>query len=483
MVRNGIYNLVGALIRASTGLATVPILSRLMGLEEYGLWALISSILSLLTVVEAGLSNTATVFLSKDLSEQDNLKVSHSITVIMSFMLVLAVLASLLLYSNAPAVISFFPKLDHQQYKDGVLALQIGSFSILLQLLQQVFIGIEQAYQEYRLLSILKTLQFTLLSLGWITIAFQGGNSVTLTIWQLAVSSLIFVAHISVFGVLTKKQDLKIAWDKEKAIVILRYNLVMWSMTLGGLLFTRGDRIIVGSTLGVESLGIYAVVSDIASGINFLVAQPIQPLLPFISGLNPNLDSSYLDQLKNRLKRVIQLNGCMASWCGSLVLIFSPLVIKFAIPLNSTTEKTALLCLYFLSIITTLQSLCGTGYYVLMSENVKYLSSLLFSSGFLSLLLIYLGSISYGLIGATLGNLAFSAMIISTFVSTKKFGLDYKVTFYCMATPVFPFLLICLLNLLFGYTHIVFSCLLIFQSALAAGWLFKLLRVSIKNSS
>ncbi|OPH11102.1 oligosaccharide flippase family protein [Cylindrospermopsis raciborskii] len=217
MLKNGIYNSIGALIRATTGLATAPILSRLMGLEEYGVWTLISSVLAFLTVVEAGLSNTATVFISKDLREQDDLKVSHSMTITMSFMLVLALLASLLLYSNAPAVISLFPKLDHQQYKNSVLALKIGSFSILLQLLQQVFIGIEQAYQEYRLLSLLKTLQFTLFSLGWIAIAIQGGTSVTLTIWQLAVSSLIFGLHICVFSFLTKKQDLRVAWDKEKA--------------------------------------------------------------------------------------------------------------------------------------------------------------------------------------------------------------------------------------------------------------------------
>ncbi|QNP29886.1 oligosaccharide flippase family protein [Cylindrospermopsis curvispora] len=70
-----------------------------------------------------------------------------------------------------------------------------------------------------------------------------------------------------------------------RATQIFRYNLAMWLMTIRGILFTRGDRIVVGSVLGPESLAIYAIVSDVASGINFLVAQPIQPFLPVVSRL------------------------------------------------------------------------------------------------------------------------------------------------------------------------------------------------------
>jgi O-antigen/teichoic acid export membrane protein len=470
IIKNGIYNISGALIRAGVGLGTAPILSRFMGLEEYGVWALISSILAFLTVVESGLSNTITVFLSKDLNNQDDLKVSQDITICLGLMLVLAVLASSFLYLTAEGTVSLFPKFNLAQKENITLALKIGSFSILFQLLQQVFIGIEQAYQEYKYLNLLKTFQFLLFGFGWIIIAKLGGSSVKLTVWQLVVSSLILIAHICVFRFLTRKQDLKIAWEGEKAIIILQYSLSMWLMTLGSVLFMRGDRIIVGSTLGAEGLGVYALVSDIAYGINFLVAQPIQPLLPFVSGLNQNSISLYA--LKSRIRRMVRLNSCMASWCGSFVLVFSPLIIEFIIPLSSTTRETALTCLYLLSIVTTLYSLSNIGYFTLMSNNIKFLSFLFFLSGFLTLVLIYLGSINYGLIGAILGNIAFTAMIISTFLSANKFGLDYKETFYSILIPIFPFLLICLFKYLLSATHIFFSCLLLFQSIVSGIWFF-----------
>lgn len=470
MLKNGVYNIIGASLRAVAGIITGPVLSRLMGLEEYGIWALISSVLAFLTVVEGGLSNAITVFLSRDIADKDDLKISETITISLTWMLVLAILASVFLYSTAGIVINYFPGLSSTQQHNSIRALQIGCFSVLCQLLQQVFIGIEQAYHEYKLLSFLKTLQFGSLSIGWIISAHLGGGSVTLATWQLVVTLIVLGWHIYVVRALTRDHNLGFLWNNQRASQIFRYNLAMWLMTIGGILFTRGDRIVVGSVLGPESLAIYAIVSDVASGINFLVAQPIQPFLPVVSRLA--LDPTSLHTLQNKFRQVIQINSCMAVWSGSLILIFSPLVISYAVGLKGSEYNTALFCLQALALITTIQSLCNTGYYVLMSQNIRLLSFLLFSSGFLSLFLIYLGSISYRLTGAVLGNLGFMMMVISTFIFAKKFGLNYKVTFSCIATPVFPFLLVCLLNFSLGATHTVFSCLLVFQSIFAMIWFF-----------
>ncbi len=468
MLKNGAYNIIGASIRAAAGIITGPVLSRLMGLEEYGIWALISSVLAFLTVVEGGLSNAITVFLSRDLSDKDDLKVSETITISLIWMLVLAILASLFLYSTAGIVINYFPGLNPTQQQNSVRALQIGCFSVLCQLLQQVFIGIEQAYHEYKLLSILKTVQFGSLSVGWIISAHLGGGSVTLATWQLIVTLIILGWHIYVVRALTRDQNLGFLWNNQRATQIFRYNLAMWLMTIGGILFTRGDRIIVGSVLGPESVAIYAIVSDVASGINFLVAQPIQPFLPVVSRLA--LDHISLQALQNKFKQVIQINICMAVWSGSLVLIFSPLVISYVVGLKSSEYNTALFCLQALAMITTIQSLCNTGYYVLMSQDVRYLASVLFVGGFSSILLIYLGSLGYGLVGSIIGNVGYNIMIICTFKSAENFGISYRLTFIYMAFPIFLFFMTFAMNHIFYFPHSIFSFLLVVQCCVVLTW-------------
>jgi O-antigen/teichoic acid export membrane protein len=468
MLKNGAYNIIGALVRAAAGVITGPVLSRLMGLEEYGIWALISSVLAFLTVVEGGLSNAITVFLSRDLSDKDDLKVSETITISLIWMLVLAILASLFLYSTAGIVINYFPGLNPTQQQNSVRALQIGCFSVLCQLLQQVFIGIEQAYHGYKILSILKTVQFGSLSLGWIISAHLGGGSVTLATWQLVVTLIILGWHIYVVRALTRDHNLGFIWNNQRAAQIFRYNLAMWLMTIGGMLFTRGDRIIVGSVLGPESVAIYAIVSDVASGINFLVAQPIQPFLPVVSRFG--LDHASLHALKDKFRQVIQINSCMAVWSGSLVLIFSPLVISYVVGLKGSEYNTALFCLQALALITTIQSLCNTGYYVLMSQDVTYLASVLFVGGFSSIVLIYLGSLGYGLVGSIIGNFGYNIMTICTFKSAEKFGISYRLTFIYMAFPIFLFSMTSAMNYIFYFPHSIFSFLLVVQCCVVLTW-------------
>ncbi|WP_417040526.1 oligosaccharide flippase family protein [Cylindrospermopsis raciborskii] len=468
MLKNGVYNIIGASLRAVAGIITGPVMSRLMGLEEYGIWALISSVLAFLTVVEGGLSNAITVFLSRDIADKDDLKISETITISLIWMLVLAILASLVLYSTAGIVINYFPGLSSTQQHNSVRALQIGCFSVLCQLLQQVFIGIEQAYHEYKLLSFLKTVQFGSLSVGWIISAHLDGGLVTLATWQLVVTLIVLGWHIYVVRALTKDHNLQFLWNNQRATQIFRYNLAMWLMTIGGILFTRGDRIVVGSVLGPESLAIYAIVSDVASGINFLVAQPIQPFLPVVSRLA--LDSTSLHALQNKFRQVIQINSCMAVWSGSLVLIFSPLVISYAVGLKASEYNTALFCLQVLALITTIQSLCNTGYYVLMSQDVRYLASILFIGGFSCILLIYLGSLGYGLVGSIIGNFGYNIMTICTFKSAKKFGISYRLTFTYMAFPMFLFFMTFAMNYIFYFPHSIFSFLLVLQCCVVLTW-------------
>ena len=56
MIRNGLYNLIGGVVRVFSITFTTPLLIRFMGLENYGLWALVSSVVGLVTLAEAGLS-------------------------------------------------------------------------------------------------------------------------------------------------------------------------------------------------------------------------------------------------------------------------------------------------------------------------------------------------------------------------------------------------------------------------------------------
>ena len=102
----------GGILRVLCVAISTPFLLNTMGLEKYGTWSLISAIVGILTIAEAGLSSATTVFIAQDVSEGNDAKLSETITVVSLTIILLALTASLILYSGSEAIISFFPTLN-----------------------------------------------------------------------------------------------------------------------------------------------------------------------------------------------------------------------------------------------------------------------------------------------------------------------------------------------------------------------------------
>ena len=114
--RNGFYNTFAGVIRIGLAILTIPLLMRLIGIEEYGLWTLASTIILVVTLAEAGLSTATTVFVSQDLGKEDFEGLSQTLTVTVGGILILATFAAMSLYFTADTIISLFSKLEKSQH-------------------------------------------------------------------------------------------------------------------------------------------------------------------------------------------------------------------------------------------------------------------------------------------------------------------------------------------------------------------------------
>ncbi|MCM0593365.1 MAG: oligosaccharide flippase family protein [Gloeotrichia echinulata DEX184] len=449
MLKNGLYNVIPGLFRAGLSFISIPVLIRLMGLEEYGVWALVSSVLSFIVLAEAGLPVSATVFVSQDLAKKDEKGLSQTLTIIVGAMLLLASIAALLLGIGAEALASCFPKLETFQQQRVVQAIQVGVIAVWAQLLQQCFIGIEQAYQQYKFMSALTTVQWIFLTVGWMALAWSGGRAVALAQWQVLVSVATLLGHIWIIALLTKKQNIRLLWNPQRGIEILNYSLISWITTLGRALFTRGDRLIVGSLLGSSQLAIYATMLDFASATISFSALAVHPLIPAISNLVVENNSNKA-LLRDKVKKAIKINVLVAITIGSVILICGTLIIKFVIPesFNFTNVK-----IFQISVlIATLTALNAPGYLILFTTKdvaISAFNQLFF--GVLSLGLIAIGSVQFGLLGAVLGNIGYIGTLILPVVAMKKLNIPLYLLFSWLAIPVFLFLIISFLSIMFIY--------------------------------
>jgi O-antigen/teichoic acid export membrane protein len=424
LLKNGFYNALAGAIRIGLALLTIPILIRIIGVEEYGLWTLASAVVQIVNLAEAGLSMATTVFLSQDLAKEDIDGVSQTLTVTIGAMLVLSTLAATCLWVGAESIVSFFPKLGQSQRLAVTQAIQIGSFVVWTRLLQQVLIGVKQAYQRYDLISILNSMQWMLISLGLFTVAWFGGRIVELMQWYAFASTSVLLSHIWIARSLLRGINLRPILKVNRAIAIARYSLMTWLATLGATIFSKGDRLIVGSLLGSETLGIYSAITDSTGAIATFSSLPVQPLVPTLSSHIAEQDANQ-GNLKQQVKQAFEINALVALSCSSLLLMLAPLVMQIMV--GSAVNNENIFAFKIATVIYGLYSLNAVGFYILLSLAGNLCMTIQLVSAIFSLLLISLGAYYFGLIGATLGNIGFiTTTWLFSLTAIKQVKLSFK---------------------------------------------------------
>ncbi|MEH2303961.1 lipopolysaccharide biosynthesis protein [Nostoc sp.] len=468
LLKNGFYNSITGLIKIGLGILIIPILIRLLGIEEYGLWTLASAVVVMVTLAEAGLSTATTVFVSQDLGKKDVDGLSQTLTVTLGVMLILATLAVVALWIGAEPIMNLFPKLGQLQQLKVIQAIKIGGLVVAARLLQQILIGVEQAHQRYDLMNVLNTMQSVLLNVGMLIVVLLGGRTVELMQWQAGISVVTLFSHIWVVRSILQNMNLRLSWNQHKALAVGGYSLMMWLNTLGSMLFSRGDRLIVGSLLGSQVLGVYAGITDITAQINSFSALPVQPLLPTLSNLigQPNINQRQLEQ---QLKQATQINGLVALGMGATLITLSPLILKLLF-----SEQTASQCLMIFCIATAIYALYSchaVGYYSLLGTNaVKTCALIQLLSSFSSLGLIAIGAYNFGLTGAILGNIGYLTTSIVTVFGMKRLSVSYTLWFKWLCFPLIWFFIVVLLNFKLQNDYIIRCIIFSIQTTILLIW-------------
>lgn len=466
MLKNGLYNVISGVLRAGLAFISIPILIQLMGLEEYGLWVLVSSVLGMLLLVDAGLSILATTFVSKDLAKQNQTALSQTLTMILGAMLVLATFVALLLWAGASWFITFFPKLDAIQKQTVVEALHIGAIGVWAQLLQLVLIGVEQAYQRYRVMNLLKSLQWLFLMPGWFAVALSGGRTVALAQWQALVMVLSLATHLWFVYRLTQGCVFKVAFNRQQGMEIFRCSIVNWGSTLGVVLFTKCDRLVVGALLGSSSLGIYSAMVDFTSAINFFSGQMVQPLVPSVSYLMEHPDAANKDKLHKIIRHAVQLNVCTATSIGALILVFTPEILSKLLP--GVIDSYTILVFQLLIIFVTLYSFNHTGQFLLYGLRRMTEHAILHTIvGIISFGLIFVGAVYFNLFGAILGNAGYLTALIFPILALRYLGFPARLFWSWIWMPFVSFVGVGFISILssnkiivlFAVSfHVIFCC-------------------------
>jgi len=392
-------------------LIMLPILTKTLGAEFYGIWAQILVTISLLMPLALlQLEFAMTRFLT---AEEDKNKVSKGISSIFVTVMLTASLISFLIFILAePFAMAVFGGAGATYF------VKISAFLILLttldQIILQYFISFRQM-KRYSCFAILQTIGEALL-IGYLVLSGYG-------LFGAIISLLLVKVFILIIGLLLVKSEIKITTPSLSVIKhYLSFSLPLIPFQLSWWLVNSGDRYVIGYFLGASQVGIYSASYSMGYLISFLYA-PIGPVLfPAITKLYEN---NNIHEVKIHLKYALKFFLVLAIPSSFGLTILS----KSLLTILTTSEFAEVYLIVPIVAFGTLLYCMGNLFsdILLLFKMTKIISLVFGSSALVNLVMnIFLVPLM-GIIGAAISTLVTFAILFSilAFVSFESLSFDW----------------------------------------------------------
>ncbi len=270
-----------------------PIMLKLMGNAEYGLYSLVSSVIAYLSVLDMGFGNAMVRFISiakVKKEENEEHKINGLFLILYSIIGIITLIIGGILLSN---IQKMFPALTEIEIKKAKIIMEILIFTIAISFPLSIFDSYVLACEKFKLLKLLNLIKTISIPLTMLPLLFLGYKSITMVV----VTSVYNIGyHICTLIYCFKKLNIKINVstqniDKKLFKDIFNYSFFVFLSLIVDTIFNNTDQIILGSVCGTMAVSIYAVGTKITN-MNMTVSTTISGLfLPRITKMLEEKDS------------------------------------------------------------------------------------------------------------------------------------------------------------------------------------------------
>ncbi|MBK9165597.1 MAG: oligosaccharide flippase family protein [Acidobacteria bacterium] len=388
-------------------LIATPFIVRALGLEGYGIYALVLGIISY--SFNFGVGRAAAKYVAEYQATEDRQKIGPIVSSSLIVSIALGAAAVLLIGFLAPWLVVSVLGIE-ARFQDGAInALYIAAGIIVVTLINQLFGSVLQGLHRFDLYSKLFNLTNFAVVLGNLTLAVAGYGLEALLAWNLGVLMISVVVHAVSAKRLLADINLFSGFDRESLRKVFLYTGgVVGYQLLGNvlLLFERGY---ITRVLGSDQLTYYVVAMAIGLYLHGFSTSLLLAIAPVASEQNQDLG-----RLKKLYDRSTKLIGVIVVFVTAVLLVSGGSFLTLWMGQQFADEATAILKIH--TITFSLLSIAGVAWFMREGLGVPkhnlYVSAICFVVT-LSLMLL---TTKYGNVGMALSRLAgFSVMFFSIF--------------------------------------------------------------------
>lgn len=415
----GLANVSYLVIQSLLFVVMTPLVLKALGPKLYGLWTILAAITGFANLGNFGIGAGVTKYVSEfSVGEQAGAEISGVVSFSFLFLLLTGLLTGLLLFLLRHWIAA---KMAHHVGEAMPLAsaLVIVAWGIGLIFLMQLPKGVLFGLVYHKVVGACDVAQSVAILGAALIIGLNGGGIVALAL-SLVLINLAFLLILSVVALqVTRSFALHFTLNRGLARKILKYSLFAWISGLGSILFSQGDRVLVGMLLGPAAAGAYSICTGVASRLNALAGSATQVLVPFASSYQAHGKNAEIVKVYLHLLRLI---GCLLAAMGMVLIFWSQWLLsiwispQFALSYGRVFE--------ILILAYALFSMVAPGYHIAFGLGRPEVPALANIGGaFLMLLLMWILSPALGLTGAALANFSYSLELVVIFFTAKQLGL------------------------------------------------------------
>ena len=387
-----------------------------LGLEQYGIWMLVSAVIGGVGILGAGFGDATVKYVSAYRAQNNIAGVQQTIRATLTMNVILGAILATIIWVIATFLVHHVLKVEPQSRLLTVRSIQIGAIILFLRSVESVFVSTLRGFEQYaptvtinavlRVMNVTSAVVLAALSQGVVAIMLS-----TL-LWSAVAVSFQLRSARRVAGWFSVLPTLRYPGLRE----VFAFGGFSWLQALAGLGFNYADRLLVGILLGTAPVAIYVLCVQASQPIHGLCAATFNFLFPHISSRHEREGAA-------STRRIFRV----AFWCnlGVSLALAAPLML-FAKPIlrlwmGAQIAGEGELSLRILALAYAVLALNVIPHYTLLAlRQARYVSLVNLAGAALSIGAASLLIHSWGLKGAAFARLFYGVMTLVLFLRVRR---------------------------------------------------------------
>jgi O-antigen/teichoic acid export membrane protein len=324
-ISNAMYGLLDYISYPIGMLLVAPAILHRLGTPEYGLWIIVTAIVSAGGIIASGFGDAGIHHVARLRRERALQPMENTVRSLFAIHLAIGTALMLAVWFAAPLVAHRFVGEHTLSLRHSVICLRLASIAIAIRAIETVPVCVQRAFEVYRGTVQISLVVRVLTLSGAAAVVAEGGNAVdvmVLTTVLMGLGTLLQFYQLRHFVNLRSIQPYP---HSQQLHVLLRSGIFVWLQTLGSVVFRQFDRIAVGLFLGTAMVVPYAMSIQLSEPLFGLTASCLSFFFPYLSG---RAEAFSPHELKRTVLKAFLCNALLVSAGAAFMFLCGPQLMR-----------------------------------------------------------------------------------------------------------------------------------------------------------